>query len=45
MPLHPTKSLHLGFFPYEQTSINFAGFFKPDVAKARLPRLFENRDA
>jgi hypothetical protein len=45
MPLRPTKSLHLGFFPNEQTSSTDAGIFKSDIAQTLLPRLFENQDA
>lgn len=45
MPLHPTKSLHLGFFPNQQTSSTDAGFFKPVVVQALLPRSFESHDA
>ena len=45
MPLHPTKSLRLGFFPNQQTSSTDAGIFKSDVVQALLPRLFENHDA
>lgn len=45
MPLHSTRSLHLDFFPNDQTGSTFAGLFKTDVIQAFLPRLFENRDA